>query len=293
MPSPPIESVLATVTATADSVVARVARQYIQPELAADLRAHIATNTPQSPVFPMPHRTKLAAMLRADLAEARKLWLAEATHDPDEFSGREESDFLAATNHDGEVVDFHALRHTTGAWLTMAGVHPKVVQTIMRHSTVELTLGTYGHLAPGQEADAVEQLRDMLAVSPAVLKATGTDDVAAKAPKKAQRMAQRAGRDRRRSGAGRCDDDTLAADGEDVSDDERNRLRITALDDDVRRGAKGSSSGRGGIRTHTPLTGYGILSPVRLPVSPLGRQRAALRWAGGVRKAEGCLVPRS
>ena len=222
----------------------------------------------------MPHRTKLAAMLRADLAEARKLWLAEATHDPDEYSGREESDFLAATNHDGEVVDFHALRHTTGAWRTMAGVHPKVVQTIMRHSTVELTLGTYGHLAPGQAADAVEQLRDMLAVSPAVLKATGTDDVAVKAPKKAQRMAQRAGRDRRRSGAGRCDGDTRAAGSEDDRDGERNRLRITALDDEVRRRAKGSSSGRGGIRTHTPVSGYRILSPVRLPVPPLGLLRA-------------------
>ena len=96
-----------------------------------------------------------------------------------------------------------------------------------------------------------------------------------------------------RIGASHCDGDTRAAGGEDDRDGERNSLQIAELDDDVRRGAKGSSSGRGGIRTHTPLTGYGILSPVRLPVPPLGRQRAALRWAGGVRKAEGCLVPRS
>ena len=32
-----------------------------------------------------------------------------------------------------------------------------------------------------------------------------------------------------------------------------------------------SISGRGGDRTRTPLSGYGILSPVRLPVSPLGQ----------------------
>ena len=146
------------------------------------------------------------------------------------------------------------------------------VQTIMRHSTVELTLGTYGHLAPGQEADAVEQLRDMLAVSPAVLKATGTDDLAAEAAKGSAAHMQRAGRDRRQTGASRCDGDTRAAGGEDDRDDERNRLRITALDDDVRSSAKRSNSGRGGIRTHTPLTGYGILSPVRLPVPPLGRR---------------------
>ena len=269
------------------------AKQYVQPELATDLQAHIATKAPKTAVFSMPHRTRLAAMLRADLAEARKAWLAEATHDPDEYAKREQSDFLAATNHDGEVVDFHALRHTTGAWMTIAGVHPKAVQTVMRHSTVELTLGAYGHLAPGQEIDAVVQLGRVLAVSLDALKATGTDDEAAEASKGRAAHAQRAGRDGRRIGASHCDGDTRAADGEDVHDDERNLLQIAALDDEVRRGAKGSSSGRGGIRTHTPLTGYGILSPVRLPVPPLGRQRAALRWAGGVRKAAGCLVPRS
>jgi hypothetical protein len=154
-------------------------------------------------------------------------------------------------------------------------------------------LGTYGHLAPGQEIDAVAQLGRVLAVSPDALKATGTDDEAAEAPKGRAAHAQRAGRDGRRIGASHCDGDTRAADGEDVHDDERNRLRITALDDEVRRGAKGSSSGRGGIRTHTPLTGYGILSPVRLPVSPLGHQEAVLRQAVVGRKAAGYLVPRS
>ena len=53
----------------------------------------------------------------------------------------------------------------------------------MRHSTVELTLGTYGHLAPGQEIDAVVQLGRVLAVSLDALKATGTDDEAAEASK--------------------------------------------------------------------------------------------------------------
>ena len=38
---------------------------------------------------------------------------------------------------------------------------------------------------------------------------------------------------------------------------------------------KRNNSGRGGIRTHTPLSRYRILSPVRLPVPPLGHQGAA------------------
>jgi hypothetical protein len=33
--------------------------------------------------------------------------------------------------------------------------HPKVVQTIMRHSQITLTMDTYGHLFPGQAAEAV------------------------------------------------------------------------------------------------------------------------------------------
>ena len=66
------------------------------------------------------------------LPEARKQWLSEAKGDPQEYAQRQESDFLADTNHDGEVIDFHSLRHTCGAGLAMSGVHPKVVQTVIR-----------------------------------------------------------------------------------------------------------------------------------------------------------------
>ncbi len=51
----------------------------------------------------------------------------------------------------------------------MAGVHPKVVQTVMRHSTITVTMDIYGHLFPGQEADAVDQLRDVIGDGPTAL----------------------------------------------------------------------------------------------------------------------------
>ncbi len=57
----------------------------------------------------------------------------------EEYAWREASDFLADVNHEGEHLDFHGLRHTCGAWLAMAGVHPKVVQTVMRHGSITLT----------------------------------------------------------------------------------------------------------------------------------------------------------
>ena len=60
------------------------------------------------------------------------------------------------------------------------------------------TMDTYGHLFPGQEADAVAQLRDMLVdhhSEPEALRATGTDSHAADSQQGAQRQAQRAGRE--------------------------------------------------------------------------------------------------
>jgi integrase len=42
----------------------------------------------------------------------------------------------------------HGLRHT---WATLAleqGVHPRVVQERLGHSTIAVTLGIYSHLAP-------------------------------------------------------------------------------------------------------------------------------------------------
>jgi hypothetical protein len=145
--------------------------------LAAELAGHIATKAPAARVFNMPAKWDVAPMFRADLQDARRAWL-EAAQGPAERLRREQSDFLAYANDEGEKVDFHALRHTTGAWLAMAGLHPKVVQTVMRHSAITLTMDTYGHLFPGQDAAAVAALPGMMTDpqdSPEELRATGTD----------------------------------------------------------------------------------------------------------------------
>ena len=66
-----------------------------------------------------------------------------------------------------------ALRHTCGAWFAMAGEYPTVVQKVMRHESITLTMDTYGHLFPG----AVGRLRPILDTREEALQATGTDDV--------------------------------------------------------------------------------------------------------------------
>ena len=127
----------------------------------------------------MPPRTDVAEMFRADVADARQDWLKAAKQDAKEYLRRGESDFLGEKNHEGEFLDFHSLRHTCGAWLAMAGAHPKAVQSVMRHSTIVLTMDTYGHLFPGQDAATVARLPNMLASEPKALRATGTDGAAA------------------------------------------------------------------------------------------------------------------
>ena len=226
------------------------ARQFIQPELAADLRAHIATKAPKAPVFKLPHETNMAAMLRDDLAEARKRWLKEAIDDAQEYARRLESDFLTDTNHEGEITDFHSLRHTCGAWFAMSGAHPKVVQQVMRHSTITLTMDTYGHLFPGQEADAVIGMRDLLFTLPEALRATGTDDNC----QLGTGDAQRAARETRRTDARACDDRTMPA----AQKKSPKPLQIADLGDDVRRDAKENESRPGRTRTRD----QGIMSPL-------------------------------
>ncbi len=134
------------------------ARQNIQRDTAAELKQHIATKTPGAPVFAMPGEYDLAKMLRADLQAARVAWIKAAKDDPEDHLRREQSDFLAATSHEGEVLDFHALRHTTGGWLAMEGVHPNIIKTVMRHSVITLTLDQYGHLLPDDTSDAIDKM---------------------------------------------------------------------------------------------------------------------------------------
>jgi integrase len=40
----------------------------------------------------------------------------------------------------------HRFRHSFGSNLIRAGVNIKIVQTLMRHESITLTLDTYGHI---------------------------------------------------------------------------------------------------------------------------------------------------
>lgn len=57
-------------------------------------------------------------------------------------------------------IRFHDLRHTCATLLLSGGVHPKLVQELLGHATIAITLDTYSHVLPGmgdQTASAMEE----------------------------------------------------------------------------------------------------------------------------------------
>jgi integrase len=54
-------------------------------------------------------------------------------------------------------VRFHDLRHTCASILLQQGIHPKIVQERLGHSSIQVTLDTYSHVAPGLQAAAAEK----------------------------------------------------------------------------------------------------------------------------------------
>jgi len=100
----------------------RVDRLPLHAELVAELlRVRPLTALPMAPVFPHP--------------------VSNATRRKDfEAAG------IELLNARGEVADLHGLRVTYGTRLALAGVTPAVHQTLMRHSTFELSVKYYVRL---------------------------------------------------------------------------------------------------------------------------------------------------
>jgi integrase len=88
--------------------------------------------SPGQPVMPVPEKTAL--MLREDLQRAK----------------------IPHRDSSGRVMDFHGLRHTYITNFARQGIHPKIIQSLARHSTVSLTLDRYTHLEDADVRDALE-----------------------------------------------------------------------------------------------------------------------------------------
>jgi integrase len=58
------------------------------------------------------------------------------------------------------------LRHTHATLLLLAGVHPKIVQERLGHSSIVLTMDTYSHVLPGMQDEAASKLDALLTFYP-------------------------------------------------------------------------------------------------------------------------------
>jgi integrase len=65
-----------------------------------------------------------------------------------------------------QQIRLHDLRHTHATHMLAAGVHPKIAQERLGHSSVSVTIDLYSHVLPGMQAEAVNRvdavLRDAL-----------------------------------------------------------------------------------------------------------------------------------
>ena len=64
-------------------------------------------------------------------------------------------------------IRLHDLRHTHATLLLQAGVHPKVVQERLGHSSIRVTLDTYSHVIGGLQEAAAQRFDDLLTATSA------------------------------------------------------------------------------------------------------------------------------
>jgi integrase len=58
----------------------------------------------------------------------------------------------------------HAFRHFFASWIIEQGFSPKKLQSLMGHSSIQMTFDTYGHLFPSMEDDHAKFAAGELAV---------------------------------------------------------------------------------------------------------------------------------
>ena len=54
-------------------------------------------------------------------------------------------------------IRLHDARHSHASLMLKQGIHPKVVQERVGHSSIQITLDTYSHVAPGLQQAAAKR----------------------------------------------------------------------------------------------------------------------------------------
>jgi integrase len=136
----------------------------------------------------VPLTSDAAAYLKARIEHLRKqlgkkwspsAWVWPSQEDPTRTmsTGACSSAMERITRHAGiKDCGWHTLRHTFASWLVMKGVPMRVVQELLGHYDIKMTM-RYAHLAPGfAHAEAVRALDTPIAQRPALTSGDGKDD---------------------------------------------------------------------------------------------------------------------
>ncbi|MFC1919372.1 tyrosine-type recombinase/integrase [Chloroflexota bacterium] len=59
-------------------------------------------------------------------------------------------------------IRLHDARHSHASLMLKQGIHPKIVQERLGHSSIQITLDTYSHVAPGLQQAAAERFDELL-----------------------------------------------------------------------------------------------------------------------------------
>jgi integrase len=63
-----------------------------------------------------------------------------------------------------KAIRLHDARHTHASIMLKQGIHPKIVQERLGHSSIQITLDTYSHVAPGLQEAAAQRFDDAFKV---------------------------------------------------------------------------------------------------------------------------------
>lgn len=132
-----------------------------QPKTASGRRRVILT---QAVIDGVPEQKALIAKLRQRAGEKwRDLDLVFpnrlGSHLNAQYVRRELREILAAAGLPERT--FHKLRHSAATILFAAGVNPKVVQEMLGHSDISMTLGLYGDVLPDMQREVADIMDDL------------------------------------------------------------------------------------------------------------------------------------
>jgi integrase/recombinase XerD len=244
------------------------------------------------------HRRTDVIPLRGDFADRIRVWLASKpglVHDQVLFdiTKKRTAEMLKQdleragipyVDEQGRVADFHSLRKTFITNLSKAGVSPKMAQTLARHSDINLTMNTYTTLGLIDQMAAVEALPAVPIIK--ALKesertqATGTDGPPVQKPR-SEKVPLVVPRGAQNGAIQLAPESSPIAPPCTERGNKTKKAAVGISTENTRvctplvQFASNCSSGRGGIRTHTPVTQEGILSPQCLPFHHAAENRSS------------------